>query len=596
MRAGDRTPDNTGPDEPTTEGAANAQPPNALRTSVLGSGLLAQQPTPDSGEAAVVPKVCPQCGTEYETGSRFCEKDGAPLRPKSGGDALIGHVIADRYLILSRIGEGGMGRVYLGTHVKMNRQCAIKVMSPSLVNDAESHARFAREASNAARILHPNVAAVFDFGESEKIVYLVMEYVDGEPLSRILAREGSLEPRRALDIARQIADGLAAAHELGIVHRDLKPDNVIVAQTRGREIPKVVDFGIAKALSESPQDSLTRTGLVIGTPEYMSPEQLLGDFVDARSDVYALGCILFQMLTGAPAFAADSREQMVRRRLHEGAPHVRDVRPDLPVRLDTTLAQMLARSPADRLATAAHARDALDPAIALADWPGLAQRGVPPTAGPRMTIRPSEPTQQLAITPSDESLAPTIPLPKQKFSVRRVAIGVAVAGVGLFVALAMWARPRAAAPAAQPTVEPTATAVRDSVPAPVAQPPRPETTAATAKSPALSPEAVAVRERLQRFARAYESGDAAVVHNAFPGMPASQVEGLRGFFTGAQHVHAATDIGEPAVTGDRAQVDFTLRLRFQYAGSQASGSSVQRYRATLVRRDAAWLILQLAPR
>ena len=145
-----------------------------------------------------------------------------------------------------------------------------------------------------------------------------MEYVEGEPLSSILAREGALEPRRAIEIARQIADGLHGAHELGIMHRDLKPDNVIVARTRSRkEVPKVVDFGIAKALSEAPQDALTRSGLVIGTPEYMSPEQLLGDPVDARADIYSLGCILYQMFTGVAAFAGDTREQMIRRRLHE---------------------------------------------------------------------------------------------------------------------------------------------------------------------------------------------------------------------------------------------------------------------------------------
>lgn len=257
-----------------------------LTESALGSGLLAQQPTPTADEAIAVAKVCPQCGTEYETGDRFCPKDGSSLRPKAAGDPLIGRVIAERYLILARIGEGGMGRVYLAEHVKMTRQCAVKVMNPSLVTDTESLQRFAREASNAARILHPNVAAVFDYGEAEKIVYLVMEYVDGESLSTVIARDGALDPRRAIDIARQVADGLSAAHELGIVHRDLKPDNVILTHTRGgKEIAKVVDFGIAKAIAEAPQDALTRSGLVIGTPEYMSPEQLLGDPVDERADI-----------------------------------------------------------------------------------------------------------------------------------------------------------------------------------------------------------------------------------------------------------------------------------------------------------------------
>ena len=155
----------------------------------------------------------PRCVRSAAANTRLAigsvRSDGAPLRPKGGGDPLIGRVIADRYLILAKLGEGGMGRVYVAEHVKMNRQCAIKVMNPSLMNDSESARRFAREASNAARILHPNVAAVFDYGEADQIVYLVMEYVDGDSLSTILERDRALDPRRAIDIARQIADGLS---------------------------------------------------------------------------------------------------------------------------------------------------------------------------------------------------------------------------------------------------------------------------------------------------------------------------------------------------------------------------------------------------
>jgi hypothetical protein len=210
------TPDETTPTTPPDQGgdAQVVAPPeegeHPLVTSQLGSGLLAQQPTAESQQSIAVLKVCPQCGTEYETAARFCPADGTALRPK-GSDSLVGSVLADRYHILKRIGEGGMGRVYLGEHVKMNRQCAIKVMSPALVNDAESASRFAREASNAARIIHPNVAAVFDYGESEGLVYLVMEYVDGEPLSRLLAREAPFSLERSADLARQIADALGAA-------------------------------------------------------------------------------------------------------------------------------------------------------------------------------------------------------------------------------------------------------------------------------------------------------------------------------------------------------------------------------------------------
>src|SRR5258708_21794266 len=183
----------------------------ALAESGLGSGLLARQSAPWDAESAAVHKVCPRWGGEYEPAARFCPLDGTALRPK-GSDSLVGRVLADRYHILKRIGEGGMGRVYLGEHVKMNRQCAIKVMSPSMVNDSESAARFAREASNAARIIHPNVAAVFDFGQSDGLVYLVMEFVDGEPLSRLLPREAPLSLERDTALTHQIAVGLACAH------------------------------------------------------------------------------------------------------------------------------------------------------------------------------------------------------------------------------------------------------------------------------------------------------------------------------------------------------------------------------------------------
>jgi serine/threonine protein kinase len=358
------TPDETNPspssapsgEAPVVASDSDEQP---LHTSQLGSGGLAQQTTSGTQPAVAVLKVCPHCGTEYETAARFCPADGTALRPK-GSDSLIGSVLAERYHILKRIGEGGMGRVYLGEHVKMNRQCAIKVMSPALVNDSESASRFAREASSAARIIHPNVAAVFDYGESDGLVYLVMEYVDGEPLSRLLAREAPFALERAVDLARQIADGLGAAHELGIVHRDLKPDNILVTRSKsGREVAKVVDFGIAKAMQEGAGEALTRTGLVIGTPEFMSPEQLLGDPIDARSDLYALGCILHLMLTAAPAFDAPTREQMIKRRLSENPPHAQELDPGIPDSIDRVIVKLLARTPDERYGSAAEVRDAL---------------------------------------------------------------------------------------------------------------------------------------------------------------------------------------------------------------------------------------------
>jgi serine/threonine protein kinase len=553
-------------------------------SSGLGSGLLAQQPTPSAENAVAVAKVCPQCGTEYETGDRFCPKDGSPLRPMAGGDPLIGRVIAERYLVLARIGEGGMGRVYLAEHVKMNRQCAIKVMNPSLINDTESLQRFAREASSAARILHPNVAAVFDYGEADKIVYLVMEFVDGESLSAILARDGALEPRRAIELARQIADGLNAAHELNIVHRDLKPDNVIVARTKaGKEIPKVVDFGIAKAMVEAPQDALTRSGLVIGTPEYMSPEQLLGDPVDARADIYSLGCIIYQMLTGAPAFDADSREQMIRRRLHEPPPHVRDVLPELPRRLDTLITHMLARSPKDRLASAAEARDSLDPALALGGWD-------PNSISGRGPISP----QILG----DPSLQPTIPMPKVRTSPVRVAVGTLVGSVLLLGGMWVWANTGVpstpVASAASTAPKPVSHDSAGSVSPPVAAPNLPQLskndTATKAK-----PKAAECDAPLSRVVRAIESGNLDQVNAAVPGgLSPQQRQSFEQVFQKASRIGTPSCTFTPG-TVTSASKSGILNIVVRYSDrSMTPVTAPFHFKADLALKDGKWTLSRLS--
>jgi serine/threonine-protein kinase len=575
----------------------------ALRASI-GSGLLKQAASTTSDQPVSVTKVCPQCGEEYETGDRFCPKDGAPLRPKESGDPMIGRVIADRYLILARLGEGGMGRVYVAEHVKMNRQCAIKVMSPTLMNDAESTTRFAREASNAARILHPNVAAVFDYGEADKTVYLVMEYVDGESLSSLLARDVVLDPRRAIDIARQIADGLTAAHELGIVHRDLKPDNVIVAMKRdGREVAKVVDFGIAKAVSDLPKDALTRSGLVIGTPEYMSPEQLLGDPVDARTDIYALGCMLYQMLTGAQPFHADTREQMIRRRLNEPPPHVQSVIPEIPRRLDTMIAHMLARSPNERLASAAAVSAGLDPAVALAGWePTTALR----VSSPR--VPRAAPTVIHAA--ADPAMQPTIPMPLQEANPRRILFGSIVGSAVLLGGLYVWSQLQSTppAPAPQPIVPPVTVAPVPTDSAKLPPAPSPESLAklvaknatgkndaaakAAAKRPVLPPDETAIQETLNHFATAVEGGEVAVLKE-FPSIPTSLLDGLKQIYARNDAIKARAQFGKPTVTGNRAEVAMSLRVSYVERSSKQPGTFVFRYRASLVKQNGKWELTDL---
>jgi serine/threonine-protein kinase len=252
-----------------------------------------------------MPKICPICGTNYPDTNVFCLTDGSTLHAAGVSEDLIGSVVADRYLVTDLLGEGGMGRVYLARHVRLPQQAAIKVLRSDMVRDPASVARFNREASNASRIDDEHVARVFDFGEtSDGTVYLAMEYVPGRTLKTILAETGPLTPARTVSVVRQIGDGLDAAHRLGIVHRDLKPDNVIVAEgPDGEDRIKVVDFGIAKALgTDESGPGLTKTGYVVGTPDFMSPEQLMGGAIDARSDVYALALLAFQCLTGVLPF------------------------------------------------------------------------------------------------------------------------------------------------------------------------------------------------------------------------------------------------------------------------------------------------------
>ena len=307
-------------------------------------------------------KICPVCSTEYTDDVRFCPNDGQTLRSSTPGTDLVGQVLADRYHVVRKLGEGGMGQVYLAEHVKMGRKSAIKVMSPSMVHDPDAVARFNREAANASRISHPNVCAVYDFGETpEGLIYLAMEFIEGEPLTELLAREGELPVARAGAIFLQVADALQAAHDLGIVHRDLKPDNVMLSRGRdGTDVVKVVDFGIAKAVGGGDTQKVTKTGLVVGTPEFMSPEQLAGDPVDGRSDLYALALVFFKMLTDELPFAGTTAQDTMVQRLTDEPAKLSEVRPDLrfPPGLQATLDTALARSPAERYqSTAKFAND-----------------------------------------------------------------------------------------------------------------------------------------------------------------------------------------------------------------------------------------------
>lgn len=312
-------------------------------------------------------KLCPQCGREYGADDRFCTVDGAALVASGTSASLIGTVLADRYLVHERLGEGGMGEVYLAEHIRIKRKVAVKLMRAWMVGDPVAVSRFHREAENASQISHPNVAQVYDFGEtSDGMIYLAMEFVPGEPLSAILAREGRLNAVRAAEIVRQTADALVAAHGMGILHRDLKPDNIMIARSRaGTDIVKLVDFGIARVMNRGTQQ-FTSTGMIVGTPDYMSPEQLAGEALDERSDLYALALIAFQLLTGEGAFKGGSSNDALLARLM-GAPRtLAEVRPEVawPASLQAAFDTALASEPGKRYADALEFAAELDGAVA----------------------------------------------------------------------------------------------------------------------------------------------------------------------------------------------------------------------------------------
>jgi len=280
-----------------------------------------------------------------------------------------GRIIDERYRIHSLIGEGGVGSVHLADDLTERRWVAIKVLNEDVASNVGLRERFERETRALFALAHPNIVAVHDFGVVEKAPYLVMEVLEGQTLESLL-EEGALAPARALDIVSQLLNGLAFAHGQGLIHRDLKTANVFMVRTPdGRDYVKLLDFGLVKFLDKTrwgAETTLTAVGEVFGTPAYMSPEQAMGRRADARSDVYSVGVVLFEMLTGRWPFMVEDRAAMLRAHIATPVPWLLEMRPDLPMatELDTILQRALAKESAQRFADAremAAAVAALDP-------------------------------------------------------------------------------------------------------------------------------------------------------------------------------------------------------------------------------------------
>lgn len=339
---------------------------------------------------------CPACGAEYAADARFCPRDGTRLlgatpTPALGGEAVSpfptperataavaarpetpapplslqqGQVLDGRYEVESKLGEGGMSFVYLARDIATGERYAIKVLTSSLTSDEKAMARLRREASFGMRLAHPNVCHILRTGETETgLVYVVMPYLKGEILSDRTIARGQLPLDEVIRLVRDIAAGLHVAHELKIVHRDLKPENVMVCRRPdGSESAVVMDFGLAKERRVDPElQKLTATGIILGTPEFMSPEQIRGKPLDPRSDVYALALMTFEMLTGKLPFVGSSAQETMIARLRGEPLPIRRLRPDLdlPEGVEVVIGKALQRNPDERFQTAPDFADAL---------------------------------------------------------------------------------------------------------------------------------------------------------------------------------------------------------------------------------------------
>lgn len=352
---------------------------------------------------------CPACGTLYADDAKFCAKDGgrllphaaapvtpaaAPTRtttPRLGQDSvggrkpldhsnMAGQVLDGRYAIVKKVGEGGMSYVYLAHDVSTNTRYAIKILSPALSKDENSMARLRREASLGIRLAHRNVCNIVRLGETEDgLVYVVMPYVEGEILADVNHKLGVIPLAQAVEWVVQVCEGLHVAHQLKIVHRDLKPENIMICTAAdGVKYAVVMDFGLAKERKAGGElEKLTATGIILGTPEFMSPEQLRGKPLDPRTDIYSLALMMYEMLTGKLPFEGRTQQEMMISRLRNDPIPLRQRRPGMtfPESVEKVLGKAMSRDADARYATTLEFAEALQASVSGAGAPSGAPSG-----------------------------------------------------------------------------------------------------------------------------------------------------------------------------------------------------------------------------
>ena len=298
-------------------------------------------------------KYCSVCDRKYEDEMRVCGVDGTSLKSLTGGDtvldAIMGRTIKGRYEVLKKLGEGGMGTVYLAEQVSIGRKVALKLLQGNYAKKDEFIARFRREARLAASLSHRNIVTIYDFDQdSDDTLFIAMEYVDGRKLTDVIRSDGPLDVQRAVRLGSQIAEGLDAAHRQGVIHRDIKPDNIMIIGNDDTEEVKLMDFGIARLRDTGAMSHLTQTGMIMGTPAYMSPEQAEGTEVSDKTDIYALGIVLYEMLSGAVPFKATTPGALLVKQIQEVPVELRKLRREVPAGVEQIVMQALEKKPQSR--------------------------------------------------------------------------------------------------------------------------------------------------------------------------------------------------------------------------------------------------------
>jgi serine/threonine-protein kinase len=326
-----------------------------------------------------------------------------PIEPATGAELACGSEVAG-YRIESLLGRGGMGVVYLATDLGLERRVALKILPAERAQEEEFRERFLRESRLAASLDHPHIVPVFAAGEADGLLYIAMRYVEGTDLRALLEREGRLEPERAIAFVADVADALDAAHDRGLVHRDVKPANILIASRAGKEHCYLADFGLTGMIATP--SSLTQAGAIMGTLDYLAPEQIAGEAVGARTDLYSLACVLFESLDGKPPFVRDSAFQVLWAHMQDEPPTLISRRPELPEALDAVLTTALAKEPGKRFRTCgafvAAALGALEPVEAGSAIPGPARATAAQPADAGATTPPI--TSALRVVIADDSM------------------------------------------------------------------------------------------------------------------------------------------------------------------------------------------------